>query len=184
MTQENKTFNHSLYHRVSSSLDLTQCTLINDFFYNALKSNSDELVKTHFFHGRYENIYLKNNQFEPLNNLIIDAKKHAAQLLNCHTNELSMDYWFNDMPPKHITDWHRHDVMDERLSAVYYVKVPQHSGDLLLKDKPTQQRIHPKANDFVFFAPNIKHCVEENKSSQSRLSIGMNFGFSADKEDE
>jgi len=184
MTQENMTFNHSLYHRVTSLLDLSQCLLINDFFYNALDTDSNELVKTHFFHGRYENIYLKNNTFKPLNQLLSDAKSHAAGLLNCQPSELSMDYWFNDMPPKHITDWHQHDVMDEQLSAVYYVTVPEHSGNLLLKTESTQQCIKPQANDFVFFAPNISHSVEENKSDQCRLSIGMNFGFKADKDCE
>ena len=184
MTQENMTFNHALYHRVSSLLDASQCLLIHDFFYNALDSDSNDLVKTHFFHGRYENVYLKNNTFKPLNQLLSDAKDHAAGLLNCQPSELSMDYWFNDMPPKHITDWHRHDVMDEQLSGVYYVTVPENSGDLLLKSKATTQRIKPRQNYFVFFAPNINHSVEENKSPQSRLSIGMNFGFIADKEDK
>jgi len=184
MTQENMTFNHSLYHRVHSQLDSSQCIIINDFFYNALKTNSSDLVKTHYFHGRYENIYLKSNAFESLTQLLNDAKYHAAALLNCKPNELSMDYWFNDMPPKHITDWHRHDVMDERLSGVFYVRVPKHSGDLLLKGKATTQRIKPQGNDFIFFAPNIEHSVEENKSSQSRLSIGMNFGFIEDKDNE
>jgi len=184
MTQENITFNHVLYHRVSSLLNASQCPLIHDFFYSALTSGSKALVKTHYFHGRYENITIKNTTFEPLEHLLIDAKNHAAELLDCKSSELSMDYWFNDMPPKHITDWHRHDVMDEQLSGVFYVTVPEKSGDLLLKNEPTTQRIQPTPNDFVFFTPNIDHCVEENKSTKSRLSIGMNFGFIVDKEDE
>ena len=184
MTQDKLVFNHSLYHRVTSSLALLQCSLIHEFFYNALETDSAELVKTHYFHGRYENIYIKDTRFNPLIQLLKDAKQHAAGLLNCTSSELSMDYWFNNMPPQHITDWHKHDVMDEQLSAVYYVTVPEHSGDLLLKDKPTTLHIQPKENDFLFFAPDIEHSVEINKSPLSRLSIGMNFGFIADKEDE
>lgn len=177
------TFNHSLYHRVGSSNDLSQCQLIYDYFYHAMQTDSPELNKTHFFHGRYENIYLKNNNFAPLALLLTDAKQQAAKVLNCQSDELSMDFWFNDMPPKHITDWHRHDVLDERLSGVFYVHIPENSGNLLLKNKPTIECVIPKENDFVFFKPDANHYVEENKSSQSRLSIGMNFGFIADKDE-
>lgn len=184
MTQDNMTFNHSLYHRVTNAIEPSQCHLIHDYFYHALKADPNGLIKTHFLHGRYENIYLKNNQFEPLIKLLNNAKYQAALLLKCRTYELSMDFWFNDMPPNHITAWHRHDVLDERLSAVFYVTIPAHSGKLLLKDKPTTASIIPKENDLLFFKPNINHCVEENKSSQSRLSIGMNFGFLCDKEND
>ncbi len=184
MSQANKLFNQHIYHQVTSSIDKCQCQFIHEYFYKALKTNASELTKTHFFQGRYENIYVKKVDFGPLKNVLADAKQQAAKLLNCHSHELSMDFWFNHMPPKHITDWHRHDVMDERLSAVYYVTVPEQSGDLLLKAKPSMKRIHPTENDFIFFNPDIEHSVEENKSNQSRLSIGMNFGFIADKEDE
>lgn len=189
MTQTRKSFNHTLYHRVTSSLDKEQCSLIHEYFYHTLETDSNELKKSHFFHGRYENIYIKNVKFELLITLLADAKQQAAKLLNCHANDLSMDFWFNDMPPKHITDWHRHDVMDEKLSGVYYLLVPAKSGDLLLKDASLKnklciKRISPTANDFVFFNPDIEHYVEENKSNQSRLSIGMNFGLIADKEDQ
>lgn len=183
MTQENMTFNHSLYHRETSSIALSQCQLIYEYFYDALENNADNLKKTHLFNGRYENIYLKNVTFEPLTNVLTDAKNQAAILLSTTINELSMDFWFNDMPPSHITDWHRHDVMDERLSGVFYIHVPNNSGDLLLKNKKEIVRIKPKDNDFVFFEPDVNHYVEENKSSTSRLSIGMNFGFLNDKEE-
>ncbi len=184
MTQVNKAFNHSLYHRVNSNIARAQCALISDYFYNAFNCDSELLQKSHFFHGRYENIYLKDNAFKPLQHLLINATQFAAQLLNCEPHTLSMDFWFNHMAPKHITDWHRHDVMDEKLSAVFYLKVAHKSGDLLLKNAEKIERIHPKENDFIFFSPDVEHSVEENISNQSRLSIGMNFGFISDKEDD
>ena len=183
MTQENSHFNHTLYHHVSSSLEHSQCQLIVDYFYHALSIDSSALTKTHYFHGRYENIYLTAPQFKPINHLLNDAKHQAAILLNCKSDDLSIDFWFNDMPPNHITDWHKHDVMDEQLSAVFYLLIPKASGDLLIKNNKAIERIHPKENDFVFFNPDIEHSVEKNKSSLSRLSIGMNFGFLSDKED-
>lgn len=175
-------FNHTVYHRETRHCDSGEPQKISDFFYQQLNSNAQNLNKTHFFKGRYENIYLKDSQFLPLKNFEHNAKSLAAQLLQCEAQELSMDYWFNDMPPHHITDWHRHDVMDERLSGVYYLKIPKKSGDLLLKSSDSIHTIHPKENDFVFFKPDANHYVEENQSEHSRLSIGMNFGFMNDKE--
>ncbi len=182
MTQDKLTFNHSIYHRVPGRQNKKQCELIAEYFYHALATDAPALEKSHFFHGRYENIYLKDKHFTPLNTLLNDAKEYAANILKCTYDELGMDYWFNDMPPKHITDWHRHDVMDEQLSGVFYLVIPENSGHLLLKGTSGIERVIPKQNDFVFFMPDIEHFVEENKSPHSRLSIGMNFGYLADKE--
>ncbi|MBL7003316.1 MAG: hypothetical protein ISR69_04760 [Gammaproteobacteria bacterium] len=177
------TFNHSLYHRVSSPTKQQRCEQIQQYFYDALNNDSKVLEKTHFFNGRYENIYFKDPDFQAMNALVTEVKNHVAEVLSCSAKEISMDFWFNDMPPGHVTDWHRHDVMDEKLSGVFYVKVPQNSGDLLIEEGTEIERIKPKENDFVFFKPDQNHYVERNKSDESRLSIGMNFGYLHDKED-
>jgi ectoine hydroxylase-related dioxygenase (phytanoyl-CoA dioxygenase family) len=72
-------------------------------------------------------------------------------------------------------------VSDELLSAVYYVEVPEDSGNLVIYEKipgedPRKIEIAPAAGEFVFFKPDVAHEVTRNNSSQSRLSIGLNFG--------
>lgn len=153
------------------------CQKLYEEFNTALKNDSSDINKTHYFHGRYENIYYKNPNSTALKTFENDAINCAAKILKVDPAKLSMDYWFNEMPPEHITDWHRHDVQDEKLSGVYYLSTPDNSGDLIFRVNKQTINIKPKVNDFVFFLPELNHKVEANKSKETRLSIGMNFGF-------
>ena len=80
------------------------------------------------------------------------------------------------MPPGAITTKHSHDDDDELLSCVYYVAVPDNSGDLIIHTDNENLRINPEEGMFVFFKPDVMHEVTENLSSESRLSIAINFG--------
>lgn len=142
-----------------------------------------EIRKTHLFEGRYENIYLDENHIPELSPLIKEAVTHAEQLLGL--NNLRAGYWFNYMPPDATTTLHTHDDDDELLSAVYYVNVPENSGNLIIYDDTKNSEspkieIQSKTGDFIFFKPDVRHEVSKNNSSEHRLSIGINFGL--DKE--
>ena len=83
--------------------------------------------------------------------------------------------------------WHP----DKTLIGVYYVSVPENSGDILLHDprgavertwcEPTAPqeskgsrtfyRLRPQAGMLVFFPSYLVHSVETNLSNQTRLSI-------------
>ena len=134
-----------------------------------------DVKKTHLFDGRYENIYLTQAHIPALNSLLSEAIDHAQDILE--TGELRAGFWFNYMPPGSTTTLHSHDDDDELLSCVYYVHVPENSGNIILypkgKEALTQQS---ETGKFIFFKPDIKHEVSRNNSSQHRLSIGMNFG--------
>jgi ectoine hydroxylase-related dioxygenase (phytanoyl-CoA dioxygenase family) len=86
------------------------------------------------------------------------------------------------MPPGATTTLHTHDDDDELLSAVYYVYVPEDSGNLVLYDDSktdsSEKRIEveSRTGDFIFFKPDIRHEVSKNCSTEHRLSIGINFG--------
>jgi hypothetical protein len=80
------------------------------------------------------------------------------------------------MPPGAVTTVHSHDDYDELLSGVYYVSVPQNSGNLIIQQQNRQYVITPQQGMFVFFAPDALHEVSENMSAEDRLSIGINFG--------
>ncbi len=133
--------------------------------------------KTHYFEGRFENIYVDRQQIPALNTVLDQAAREVQKILG--TDRLPrVGFWFNEMMPGHRTLLHTHDDDDELMSGVYYLEVPEHSGDLLLGKPGMQQRITPKAGNFVFFPPDLCHEVDVNGSSERRLSVGMNFGLS------
>ena len=131
--------------------------------------------KTHLFEGRYENIYIPRVSFPEIEGLLAEAQQFAQQILSLDKRP-DMGFWFNEMHHGHRTLPHRHDDDDELLSGVFYLSVPQNSGDLLLGQGDEIERIKPQVGMFVFFAPSLIHEVEQNNSSEMRLSIGMNFG--------
>jgi hypothetical protein len=133
--------------------------------------------QSHFFHGRFENIYIDRKRIPEIKSLLKFASKEAGKILRVDNSKLQCGFWFNLMPPGHITTAHCHDEEDELLSGVYYVSVPEHSGNLILHTQPEKTIIQPQAGMLAFFSPAMVHEVERNESTEERLSIGMNFGL-------
>ena len=132
--------------------------------------------KTHLFGGRYENIYIARERIPALAPVLDTATAAAATIVST-TAPLRVGFWFNEMQPGHETTLHTHDDDDELLSGVFYLTVPDGSGDLLLGSPGVQRAIPPLAGSFVFFSPRLPHAVGVNRSDAMRLSIGMNFGI-------
>ena len=142
--------------------------------FSALKDDS-ATGKTHFFHGRFENLYIGKAQLPEIAPLVELAESLAQQRLGVR-QALRSGYWFNAMGPGHVTSRHSHEEIDELLSAVYYVQVPKDSGDLILHAEPAVVRITPEPGLMVLFPPDLEHEVTENLSDRQRLSIAFNFG--------
>ena len=136
----------------------------------------DGVRKTHLFSGRYENIYIDREEIPALAELIPFWLACAAKVLNKQVSELRCGFWFNDMRPGDVTEPHSHDDDDEWLSGVYYLKVPENSGELILHIDDSKTVIQPVAGKLVLFSSSNVHEVSENHSQETRLSIGMNFG--------
>lgn len=143
--------------------------------YQAVKEHSS-LRRSHFFAGRYENIYIERARIPALEAVLAAATEGARRFLKRSEIDLQVGFWFNDMGPGHITLPHKHDEDDELLSAVYYIQVPLASGDLLLGQAPDTVVLTPVEGDFIFFAADVLHEVTSNTSDQRRLSVAMNFG--------
>ncbi|MDH5426450.1 MAG: 2OG-Fe(II) oxygenase [Gammaproteobacteria bacterium] len=133
--------------------------------------------KTHFFEGRYENIYIEREKIPELSQIIDQAIKYVAEILAIPAQQLQCGFWFNSMNSGDVTLPHTHDDDDELMSGVYYVEVPENSGQLLLGAGDKLEKVDPEAGKMVFFKPDLRHQVSENKSAFHRLSIGMNFGL-------
>lgn len=132
--------------------------------------------RTHFFGGRFENLYLDRWRLAELADVLASAEHCAGRILGMDPASLKCGFWFNAMGPDDSTTEHTHEEIDELLSGVYYVEVPQDSGDIVLFDDPLTIRVQPQSGMFLFFPPTLSHLVETNRSDRQRLSIGINFG--------
>lgn len=142
-----------------------------------LLTDDDFKEKTHLFNGRYENIYLELNKIPGLEIIVSTALENAANILNVKKEKLVYGFWLNAMAAEDVTTAHTHDDDDELLSCVYYIKVPENSGDLIITDNNKKTIIKAEEGMFVFFSPDTLHEVSRNESNQSRLSIAFNFGL-------
>ena len=140
-------------------------------------ANAPETRSSHYFAGRYENVYIGPTQLPAYAELLRIARELAADILATETGCLKVGGWFNAMQPGQATVMHSHDDADEVLSAVYYVEVPPGSGDLVLMAEQHPVIVSPQVGSFVFFSPHLQHEVTANCSSGLRLSIGMNVGY-------
>lgn len=136
----------------------------------------DLLRRSHFFGGRYENLYVERDRIPGIARVMEQAESYARSILQWTAPALRSGFWLNDMGPGQMTTEHDHDEDDELLSGVYYVQVPQDSGDLVVVDRRIRSVVAPEAGMFVFFAPTVLHSVSVNRSGERRLSMGMNFG--------
>ncbi len=133
----------------------------------------ESVKKTHFFNGRFENIYLDEKQAPLLNDLKIDARNRASQIVGRPVQKLGC--WFNAMGPNADTTLHSHDDDDELLSGVYYVCVPENSGELLIHTENKIVQHSPREGQWVFVSPLTPHAVNKNRSAELRLSVAFNF---------
>jgi len=161
------------------------------YFQNALSANAEtfdafskikdkpKIKKTHLFNDRYENIYIDKENIPTLIPILNFANQCAQKILNLKT-ELNTGYWFNDMPPLSVTIPHTHDDDDELLSGVFYINVPENSGNLILTASKKTKTIIPQEGQLILFKADCLHEVSTNNSQQHRLSIGINFGLNQD----
>jgi hypothetical protein len=136
----------------------------------------DFSLRTHFFGGRFENLYLEAERIPEVSLVLGHAEACARAFLNHGGQPLRLGFWFNAQGPGQDTSAHTHDENDELVSGVYYVNVPKNSGKLVLMDGQLTIRVMPKAGNFLFFPPTLLHRVEVNRSDEQRLSIAFNLG--------
>lgn len=130
--------------------------------------------RSHFFMGRYENIYIERHLITELDKVLDFAVNSAKQYLHRHT-DLHVGFWFNYMLPGHVTLPHTHDDDDELASGVYYLNVPKHSGNFILQINNNEHTVQAEEGKLVLFSPDYLHKVTTHHSQDFRLSTGMNF---------
>lgn len=139
-------------------------------------SATDRIRQSHHVGGRFENIYIDRADIPDIATVLDVVKQQAGQLLGIAADRLKVGFWFNAMEAGHRTSLHHHDENDELLSAAYYIRVPENSGDLILHDGGRKVSIQPQAGKLVMFAPGLLHEVSTHNGAGLRLSVGMNVG--------
>jgi len=140
--------------------------------------NHPSTKRSHFFNGRFENIYIQQTYIPEISPLLVAVTQAAQEILQI-TESLQCGFWFNLMRPGDQTSLHDHEENEELLSAVYYVSIAEQCGDLILGVPPLAVRIQPVVGMVAFFPPSLPHAVEVNTSGQNRLSIAFNFGMAS-----
>ena len=139
-------------------------------------SGTERVRQSHHFGGRFENIYMEEADIPDIATVLNVVRQQAGQLLGIPAESLKAGFWFNAMEAGHRTTLHHHDENDELLSAVYYIRVPENSGDLILHDGDSKVSIRPQEGKLVMFAPAQLHEVTDHLGSGLRLSVAMNVG--------
>ena len=135
-----------------------------------------EVKRSHFFAGRYENLYVGYDQVPAASPVLDQVRLWAAGILDRDPVRMRLGFWFNLMEPGQRTLPHTHDEGGELLSAVYYVRVPPHSGSLKLRPKSGDILVRPREGMALLFPPDLEHEVTENLSRGQRLSLAINIG--------
>lgn len=144
-------------------------------YYNL--SLNEDLKRTHFFNGRFENTYIPEQQIPAIQAVLNMGRFYARQILAEDVDQMKMGFWFNEMKSGHETSLHTHEEYDEKLSAVYYIQAPRDSGNLVVHENDQLTAFTPVPGRIILFLPDLPHHVEKNNSDILRLSVALNFGY-------
>ena len=161
-------------------IDLSHDKIINSFY-----QNRESTTSSHKINGRWENQYLSIQYFPELRKLFRTACREGKEILEKSLvvpyKELGLpmdEFWFNIAGPGESTGWHDHKERSE-LSGVYYLHVPDNSGDIHFRKKIDAEtfewEIKSQTGKLILFDSNIEHSVPENKSKENRISIAFNL---------
>jgi hypothetical protein len=177
--QEKPECKHMLFHEVRlAQPDALNASLTARFME---LSAAGRVRQTHHVAGRFENVYIETADIPDIVTVLTVLRHQAGRLLGRPADSLKAGFWFNAMHAGHRTSRHHHDENDELLSAVYYIRVPEHSGNLLLYDEGRKVCIQPQEGKLVLFAPGVLHEVTAHQGTGLRLSVGMNVGPADDQ---
>jgi hypothetical protein len=138
-----------------------------------------QTCRSHYFAGRFENVYIPESLIPALSRLLGVVRPVVSEAIGIAA-AMRQGVWFNAMSPGQRTTLHSHDGYDEWISAVYYVRVPSRSGDLVLHPPEGKVALAPREGDLLLFDPGVPHEVGEHLGRGLRLSVAMNFGPAGD----
>lgn len=118
------------------------------------------------------------------------VNKFGEELL-IESNSGKIQSWINISSPGNFQELHNHS--GSHLSAVFYLKAPENSGDIVFRSFESFGNMFPfpssGINEFTYetckykpkekmlliFKSNLLHMVNLNKSNEDRISVSANF---------
>lgn len=164
-----------------SLFDLSPSEFNRETILEDLSAGLKQSTSSHYVNGRWENRYINSHLTPSVSGLLNRAASLAgkeyrenflipSQFLGYSTNE----YWFNIAGPGESTGRHNHK--DEAvISGVFYLKVPENSGDLRFHlDDEGEVIVPAKEGEMVLFPADLDHSVGVNRSGEERISLAFN----------
>ena len=154
-------------------------------------------VKSEWFCDTYNSLESYDHREDDIFNQLIDK---AGEEVIAFSNQYMIypkkiqcyNAWFNIASKGNYQEFHQHPM--SHFSVVYYVKVPEDSGCLIIRNQNVNSdmfplikakqfnslnqqtfKFKPSNQDLIIFRSNIQHMVEKNNSEEDRVSIAMNF---------
>tara|TARA_B100000131_G_scaffold268871_1_gene267974 strand:- start:99 stop:650 length:552 start_codon:yes stop_codon:yes gene_type:complete len=166
----------------------TQCSLDNEKYFKLVKDFQQKTdISYSSNQGGYQGYEFKDQEFmDEVANLVPTLKEDDFNSFNIYA-------WVNVNGEGHSNNKHSHFTSDILISGVYYVKVPEDSGNIRFYD-PRGELIHktldweyyhnyqyhyikPKEGQMIFFPCWLEHDVEPNQSNDERVSIAFNVSM-------
>ena len=163
----------------------TQCSLDNEKYFKLVKDFQEKTdISYSSNEGGYQGYEFNDQEFnDEVANLVPTLKEDDFNSFNIYA-------WVNVNGKGHSNNKHSHFTSDILISGVYYVKVPEDSGNIRFYD-PRGELIHktldweyyhnyqyhyikPKEGQMIFFPCWLEHEVEPNESDDERVSIAFN----------
>tara|TARA_B100000427_G_scaffold305165_1_gene290969 strand:+ start:747 stop:1340 length:594 start_codon:yes stop_codon:yes gene_type:complete len=173
-------FKFPIYRLYPDVSKMDRAIIISD-----LEKNYDKCVNSHKIKNRWENQFL-DIQFIPKVETIFTGaanfinKNKLGSVIVPHSGMgfFTDEFWFNIMKPGDSTGWHDHKEK-ACMSGVFYLKVPENSGNLIFRVKKNQKWLYlneePDEGKMVLFPSNLEHAAEVNSSNEVRISIAFNL---------
>ena len=133
---------------------------------NSIHQNIENTTFSHKINGRWENQYISIQYFPQLKKLFRSACSKGKAILEKSLmipyKELGLpmdEFWFNIAAPGESTGWHDHKERSE-LSGVYYLHVPDNSGDIHFRknidDKNFEWKMKSQTGKLILFDSSIE----------------------------
>ena len=140
---------------------------------------------SHKINGRWENQYIDLDLISEIKPIFSMACKAGNIIINKSLviphKQLGFPYnqfWFNISNQGDNTGWHDHKE-NAKISCVYYISVPKKSGNIIFrkknKNKYEKWIVKPQDGMMILFPSKLEHCVEINKSCNTRISLSFNL---------
>tara|TARA_B100000287_G_C20582182_1_gene760801 strand:- start:64 stop:651 length:588 start_codon:yes stop_codon:yes gene_type:complete len=133
----------------------------------------------------------QDQMFSKINETIIENVNYFSRdSYNSFVDYKILDSWFNISSENCYQEYHMH--ADSVFSAVYYVRCPSGSGDIVF-DNPQDQMISlknvdemhsvnsnffaytPSEGDLLIFRSSLRHMVKMGYNKEPRVSLAYNF---------